>query len=126
MSGAVALDEIAIRHYLAPPGLLAGRVIAVTGAGDGVGRAVALAAAERGARLVLIGRTVKRLEAVHAQIAAGGAIWNARWLPIMTAWPRPSARATAASTGWCTALRRSARSPRSSTTTCSPGAVSFT
>ncbi len=73
MSGAVALDEIAIRHYLAPPGLLAGRVIAVTGAGDGVGRAVALAAAERGARLVLIGRTVKRLEAVHAQIGAGGA-----------------------------------------------------
>jgi NAD(P)-dependent dehydrogenase (short-subunit alcohol dehydrogenase family) len=73
MSGAVALDDIAIRHYVAPPGLLAGRVIAVTGAGDGVGRAVALAAAERGAQLVLIGRTVKRLEAVHAQIAAGAA-----------------------------------------------------
>ena len=73
MSAAVALDDIAIRHYVAPPGLLAGRVIAVTGAGDGVGRAVALAAADRGAQLVLIGRTVKRLEAVHAQIAAGGA-----------------------------------------------------
>jgi len=73
MSGAVTLDEVAIRQYVAPSGLLAGRVIAVTGAGDGVGRAVALAAAERGAQLVLIGRTVKRLEAVHAQITAGGA-----------------------------------------------------
>ena len=73
MSGAPTLDDTAIRQYLAPPGLLAGRVIAVTGAGDGVGRAVALAAAERGARLVLIGRTVKRLEAVHAQISAASA-----------------------------------------------------
>jgi NAD(P)-dependent dehydrogenase (short-subunit alcohol dehydrogenase family) len=73
MSGAPLLDETAIRRYLAPPGLLAGRVIAVTGAGDGIGRAVALAAAECGAQLVLIGRTVTRLEAVHARIAASGA-----------------------------------------------------
>jgi NAD(P)-dependent dehydrogenase (short-subunit alcohol dehydrogenase family) len=73
MSRALTPDDIAIRQYTAPPGLLAGRVIAVTGAGDGVGRAVALAAAEHGAQLVLIGRTVKRLEAVHAQIAAAGA-----------------------------------------------------
>jgi len=72
MSGASALDETAIRQYRAPPALLAGRVIAVTGAGDGLGRAVALAAAARGAQLVLIGRTVKRLEAVHAQITADG------------------------------------------------------
>jgi len=73
MSSAGALDEIAIRQYLAPPGLLAGRVIAVTGAGDGVGCAVSLAAAERGAQLVLIGRTVKQLETVHARISASGA-----------------------------------------------------
>src|SRR5437016_4233691 len=72
MSGAVTLDETAIRQYQGPPGLLAGRVIAVTGAGEGMGRAVALAAAARGAQLVLIGRTLKRLEAVHAQITAGG------------------------------------------------------
>jgi NAD(P)-dependent dehydrogenase (short-subunit alcohol dehydrogenase family) len=73
MSGAKTLDDTAIRQYLAPPGLLAGRVIAVTGAGEGVGRAVALAAAGRGAQLVLIGRTVTRLETVHAQISAAGA-----------------------------------------------------
>jgi NAD(P)-dependent dehydrogenase (short-subunit alcohol dehydrogenase family) len=52
------------------PDLLQGRVIAVTGAGDGIGRALALAAARYGAELVLIGRTVKRLEAVHAEISA--------------------------------------------------------
>jgi NAD(P)-dependent dehydrogenase (short-subunit alcohol dehydrogenase family) len=49
---------------------LSDRVIAITGAGDGIGRALALAAARCGAELVLIGRTVKRLEAVHAEITA--------------------------------------------------------
>jgi NAD(P)-dependent dehydrogenase (short-subunit alcohol dehydrogenase family) len=48
--------------------LLRGRVIAITGAGDGIGRALALAVARHGADVVLIGRTVKRLEAVHAEI----------------------------------------------------------
>jgi NAD(P)-dependent dehydrogenase (short-subunit alcohol dehydrogenase family) len=48
------------------------RVVAVTGAGDGIGRAVALAAAAHGARLVLIGRTVRKLEQLHAEIAALG------------------------------------------------------
>lgn len=52
------------------PDLLRGRVIAITGAGDGIGRALALAAARHGAELVLIGRTIKRLEAVHAEISA--------------------------------------------------------
>jgi NAD(P)-dependent dehydrogenase (short-subunit alcohol dehydrogenase family) len=49
---------------------LQGRVIAVTGAGDGIGQAVAVAAAEHGAQVILIGRTVSKLEAVHARIAA--------------------------------------------------------
>ncbi len=52
---------------------LAGRVIAITGAGDGIGRALALAAAACGAQVVLIGRTVRKLEDVHAQIASSGA-----------------------------------------------------
>jgi NAD(P)-dependent dehydrogenase (short-subunit alcohol dehydrogenase family) len=64
------LSETEIRQYAAPAGLLRGRVIAITGAGDGIGRMLALAAAQSGAQLVLIGRTVKRLEAVHAEIAA--------------------------------------------------------
>ncbi len=50
--------------------LLRGRVIAISGAGDGIGRALAIAAARHGAEVVLIGRTVKRLEAVYAEISA--------------------------------------------------------
>ncbi|HEX2790629.1 MAG TPA: YciK family oxidoreductase [Steroidobacteraceae bacterium] len=56
--------------YQAGPDELRGRVIAITGAGDGIGQAVALAAAAHGAELVLIGRSVGKLEAVHARIAA--------------------------------------------------------
>ena len=49
---------------------LSGRVIAITGAGDGIGRALALAAATHGAEVILIGRTVSKLEQVHRLIAA--------------------------------------------------------
>jgi len=59
-----------LRSYQPSADLLAGRVIAVTGAGAGIGRAVALAAARLGAHVILIGRNVKRLEAVHGAIAA--------------------------------------------------------
>jgi NAD(P)-dependent dehydrogenase (short-subunit alcohol dehydrogenase family) len=56
------------------PDELSGRVIAITGPTRGIGQAVALACAKHGANVVLVGRNVKRLEAVHAQIeAAGGA-----------------------------------------------------
>jgi NAD(P)-dependent dehydrogenase (short-subunit alcohol dehydrogenase family) len=51
---------------------LAGRVIAITGAGDGIGRALALAVAAHGAEVVLIGRTVSKLEDTHRRIAALG------------------------------------------------------
>ena len=44
----------------------------VTGAGSGIGRAVALALAGAGAEVILLGRTVRKLEAVHAEIAALG------------------------------------------------------
>ena len=45
-----------------------GRVVMVTGAGAGIGRAVALALAAAGAEVILLGRTVRKLEAVHAEI----------------------------------------------------------
>jgi NAD(P)-dependent dehydrogenase (short-subunit alcohol dehydrogenase family) len=60
------------QSYAAQANELKGRVIAITGAGDGIGRAVALAAAAHGAEVILIGRTVKKLEAVHASIAELG------------------------------------------------------
>jgi NAD(P)-dependent dehydrogenase (short-subunit alcohol dehydrogenase family) len=60
------------RAYRVRPGELAGRVIAITGASDGLGRAVALACARYGAAVILIGRSEGKLEAVHTAIAAAG------------------------------------------------------
>lgn len=60
------------RTYSAPADLLRDRVILITGASDGIGRAVAKAAAAHGARVILHGRNVKRLEAVYDAIVAAG------------------------------------------------------
>jgi NAD(P)-dependent dehydrogenase (short-subunit alcohol dehydrogenase family) len=66
----VAFDP---RHHTAAPEELAGRVIAITGASGGIGRAVALACARHQAQVILVGRDAQRLEAVHGQIAASAA-----------------------------------------------------
>lgn len=61
-------------QYQAPDNLLDGRVIAVTGAGDGIGAEAARTFAAHGATVILIGRTVPKLEEVYDQIEkAGGA-----------------------------------------------------
>jgi NAD(P)-dependent dehydrogenase (short-subunit alcohol dehydrogenase family) len=60
------------RNVTLKPDELSGRVIAITGPTRGIGEAVALACAAHGANVVLIGRNVKRLEAVHAKIEAAG------------------------------------------------------
>jgi NAD(P)-dependent dehydrogenase (short-subunit alcohol dehydrogenase family) len=58
--------------YALPPNLLEDRVIVVSGAGEGIGRATALAAAAHGATVVLLGRTVSKLEAVYDAIEQAG------------------------------------------------------
>jgi NAD(P)-dependent dehydrogenase (short-subunit alcohol dehydrogenase family) len=58
--------------YLAATDLLCDRVILITGAGDGIGRAVARCFAQHGASVVLLGRTVKKLETVYDSIEAAG------------------------------------------------------
>lgn len=61
-----------MKSYTPPKDLLAGRVILVTGAGRGIGRAVSLALAEHGASVVLLGRTAAALEQVYDAIEGRG------------------------------------------------------
>jgi NAD(P)-dependent dehydrogenase (short-subunit alcohol dehydrogenase family) len=51
---------------------ITGQRIVITGAGQGLGRALALALGTRGARLALVARTAAALEAVAAEVAALG------------------------------------------------------
>ncbi|MEP1593436.1 MAG: SDR family NAD(P)-dependent oxidoreductase, partial [Halieaceae bacterium] len=58
--------------YAPAADLLAGKTLLVTGAGDGIGRAAALSFASHGATVVLLGRTVAKLEAVYDEIESAG------------------------------------------------------
>jgi NAD(P)-dependent dehydrogenase (short-subunit alcohol dehydrogenase family) len=58
------------RNYAYSDDVLRDRIILITGASDGIGRALALHAAELGARVILHGRNVSKLEQVYDEIEA--------------------------------------------------------
>ena len=110
--------------------LLLGRVILITGASSGLGRALAIECARAGASVILSGRNGAKLERVYDEIEALGAPQPAiaaldlalqrRWNT--THWRAPSARNSAGSTAWSTLRRFWATARPSNNTTCPPGA----
>ena len=58
--------------YTPSPMLLADRIILITGAGDGIGRAAAKSFAAYGATVILLGRTINKLEKVYDEIEQAG------------------------------------------------------
>lgn len=65
-------ETIDPRQYRPSAASHEGRIVLVTGAGDGIGRAVALALAAQGATVALLGRSQRKLEAVYDTIVAAG------------------------------------------------------
>lgn len=58
------------RAYSYPQDILRDRIVLITGASDGIGRALALHAADHGAQVILHGRNVAKLEKVYDDIEA--------------------------------------------------------
>ncbi len=62
--------DIEPRDYDSPTDILRNRIILITGASDGIGRALALEAARLGAQVILHGRNTAKLEKVYDEIEA--------------------------------------------------------
>ena len=56
--------------YSPAPDFLNGKTILVTGAGDGIGKALAVSLADHGATVILLSRSLEKLEALYDEIEA--------------------------------------------------------
>lgn len=68
----ISAGMLQMQNYQPTPDLLQGRVILITGAGTGIGKAAALSCAARGATVVLLGHINASLESVYDAIDAAG------------------------------------------------------
>lgn len=64
--------SIEAADFKAEQDALKDKIIAITGAGDGIGKVAALTCAAHGATVILLGRTIPKLEQVYDQIEAEG------------------------------------------------------
>lgn len=65
-------DKTFFQDYTPLNNALANKVILVTGAGDGIGKCAALTFAKHGATVILLGRTLQKLESVYDTIEKEG------------------------------------------------------
>ena len=68
LSKSEKLDLTPFKNYQPNPNSLLGKVIMVTGAGSGIGKALSLKLASLGASVILLGKTLSKLEQVYDQI----------------------------------------------------------
>ena len=54
-------------NYIPKSNYLSGKIILITGAGDGIGKEAALHYGRFGATVILLGKTVRKLERVYDQ-----------------------------------------------------------
>ncbi len=62
------MQLIDAQNYHPPKNLLENKTILITGAGDGIGKTIAIALAEYGATIILLGKTIRKLNATYDEI----------------------------------------------------------
>lgn len=99
-----------LNTFTPAPDLLAGRIIAITGATEGIGRALAKGFAAHGATVIALARNLDRLESLFDEIVSAGhpepvlqpTDLEGFRADMPSSWPTPLAISLGASMGFCT------------------------